>query len=129
MEHEQTLMKKARALQKNLSNELLKLEKTQQQQAENDAQLKDLKNQDVEVKKEIDHSMDRIQKLQEEKKSLEEKKQDLKKEIDDQKQKEIDRLQPEIERYKKLIEDVKDQIVNNTNSIEAEEGKIKNLED
>ena len=129
MEHEQTLMKKARALQKNLSNELLKLEKTQQQQAENDAQLKDLKNQDVEVKKEIDHSMDRIQKLQEEKKSLEEKKQDLKKEIDDQKQKEIDRLQPEIERYKKLIEDVKDQIVNNTNSIETEEGKIKNLED
>jgi hypothetical protein len=31
MENEQVLMKKARALQKELSNELLKLEKTQQQ--------------------------------------------------------------------------------------------------
>ena len=44
MEAEQKLMKKARALQKELSNELLKLEKTQQQQAENEALLKELAN-------------------------------------------------------------------------------------
>ena len=44
MEAEQKLMKKARALQKELSNELLKLEKTQQQQAENEALLKELNN-------------------------------------------------------------------------------------
>ena len=54
MDNEQVLMKKARALQKELSNELLKLEKTQQQQAENEALLKELNNQVVEVKKEIE---------------------------------------------------------------------------
>lgn len=52
-------MKKARTLQKELSNELLKLEKTQQQQAENEAMHKELNNQVVEVKKEIDNINDR----------------------------------------------------------------------
>lgn len=56
-------MKKARALQKDLSNELLKLEKTQQQQAENENLLKELNNQVVEVKKEIDNINDSITKL------------------------------------------------------------------
>ena len=56
-------MKKARALQKDLSNELLKLEKTQQQQAENENLLKELNNQVIEVKKEIDNINDSITKL------------------------------------------------------------------
>ena len=60
-------MKKARALQKELSNELLKLEKTQQQQAENEALLKELNNQVIEVKKEIDDINERRDRLKTEK--------------------------------------------------------------
>ena len=42
MENEQVLMRRARALQKELSEEMLKLEKTQQQQSENESLLKEL---------------------------------------------------------------------------------------
>lgn len=71
MENEQVLMKKARTLQKELSNELLKLEKTQQQQAENEAMHKELNNQVIEVKKEIDNINDRQEALKSEKNLLE----------------------------------------------------------
>ena len=71
MENEQALMRKARALQKDLSNELLKLEKTQQQQAENDALLKELNNQVIEVKKEIENINERIAKIKAEAQALE----------------------------------------------------------
>ena len=64
-------MRKARALQKDLSNELLKLEKTQQQQAENDALLKELNNQVIEVKKEIENINERIAKIKAEAQALE----------------------------------------------------------
>ena len=103
MENEQALMKKARALQKDLSNELLKLEKTQQQQAENDALLKELNNQVVEVKKEIDNSNDRITKLRAEAQQLDEEKSELQKAISNREAEEKARLIPEIERYRKLI--------------------------
>lgn len=127
MEHEQTLMKKARALQKDLSNELLKLEKTQQQQAENDALLKELNNQVIEVKKEIDNSNDRIAKQRADQQSLEEQKADLEKMIRDREEKEKAELIPDIERYQKLIEDMKNQILTNEETIKKEEGKIEGL--
>ena len=66
MENEQILMKKARTLQKELSNELLKLEKTQQQQAEYESMHKELNNLVFEVKKEIDYIIDRQEALKSE---------------------------------------------------------------
>ena len=81
MENEQTLMKKARALQKELSNELLKHEKTQQQQAENEALLKELNNQVIEVKKEIENINDRCNDLNAEYSKLDLEKIDLEGEI------------------------------------------------
>jgi hypothetical protein len=69
MENEHVLMKKARQLQKELGNEMLKLEKTQQQQAENEAMLKELNNQVVQVRKEQEDCAEkRYQLLSEEKK-------------------------------------------------------------
>lgn len=120
-------MKKARALQKDLSNELLKLEKTQQQQAENDALLKELNNQVIEVKKEIDNSNDRIAKQRADQQSLEEQKADLEKMIRDREEKEKAELIPDIERYQKLIEDMKNQIITNEETIKKEEAKIETL--
>lgn len=76
-------MRKARALQKDLSNELLKLEKTQQQQAENDALLKELNNQVIEVKKEIENINERIAKIKAEAQALEQEKLELEKGIMD----------------------------------------------
>ena len=82
MENEQVLMKKARALQKELSNELLKLEKTQQQQAENEALLKELNHQVTEVKKEIDNINDRREQLKAEFSKKEMEKQELELDIE-----------------------------------------------
>ena len=107
LEKEQALMKKARALQKDLSNELLKLEKTQQQQAENENLLKELNNQVVEVKKEIDNINDSITKLKAEAQGLEEEKSELQKAISNREAEEKARLVPEIERFQKLISDMK----------------------
>lgn len=103
MEAEQKLMKKARALQKELSNELLKLEKTQQQQAENEALLKELSNQVVEVKKELESINDRKEVLKSEISKLGVDKDELELELKRKEQNEKERLQPEIERYKDLI--------------------------
>lgn len=89
-------MKKARTLQKELSNELLKLEKTQQQQAENEAMHKELNNQVIEVKKEIDNINDRQEALKSEKNGLELQEQDLNDEIKMKERDRRDQLVPEI---------------------------------
>jgi hypothetical protein len=71
MENEQILMKKARSLNKELSLQMLQLEKTQGQQAENEALLKELNNQVLEIKKEIDTINERRENLKGEKNMLE----------------------------------------------------------
>ena len=71
MENEQILMKKARSLQKDLSIKLLDLEKTQTQQTENEQLLKELNNQVVEIKKEIDSRNEIRENLKSEKNRLE----------------------------------------------------------
>jgi chromosome segregation ATPase len=129
MENEQALMKKARALQKDLSNELLKLEKTQQQQAENDALLKELNNQVVEVKKEIDNSNDRITKLRAEAQQLDEEKSELQKAISNREADEKARLIPEIERCRQRIGDMHAEIAKNEEAIENENGKSATLQE
>lgn len=127
MENEQILMKKARTLQKELSNELLKLEKTQQQQAENEAMHKELNNQVIEVKKEIDNINDRQEQLKSEKNLLEVQEQDLISEIKMKEQNERDRLRPEIARYEEMIRLMQLQIEEGAKSIEKEEHKNQEL--
>lgn len=122
-------MKKARALQKDLSNELLKLEKTQQQQAENDALLKELNNQVVEVKKEIDNSNDRITKLRAEAQQLDEEQSELQKAISNREAEEKARLVPEIERCQQRIADMHAEIAKNEEAIENENGKSATLQE
>ena len=107
MENEHVLMKKARQLQKELGNELLKLEKTQQQQAENEAMLKELNNQVVQVRKEMDDCTEKRFNLGNEEKKLDVDKQELQAMINMKVQNERDRLIPEIERYEKMIRDIK----------------------
>lgn len=120
-------MKKARTLQKELSNELLKLEKTQQQQAENDALLKELNNQVVEVKKEIENSTDRINKLRGEFQQLDDEKSELETQIKNKEAEEKARLEPEIDRYKKLIKDMEDKIKGDEEQIEKEHVKCDDI--
>ena len=129
MENEQTLMKKARTLQKELSNELLKLEKTQQQQAENEAMHKELNNQVVEVKKEIDNINDRQEALKSEKNLLELEEQDLVQSIKMKEQNERDRLRPEIVRFEEMIKQMQLQIEDGSKSIQKEEEKNHELTD
>ena len=123
MEAEQKLMKKARALQKELSNELLKLEKTQQQQAENEALLKELANQITEVKKELEVIMERKESLKSEFSKLEVEKDDIELELKNKKKNEQDRLLPEIEKYKRLIMEILLDQKNNEKTIATETAK------
>ena len=123
MENEQTLMKKAHALQKELSNELLKLEKTQQQQAENEALLKELNNQVVEVKKEIENINGRCDDLQSEINKLEVEKGELQLEIQMNEKDRKDKLVPEIKRYQDLIAHMHESIAQNEVSINKESEK------
>ena len=113
-------MKKARALQKELSNELLKLEKTQQQQAENEALLKELNNQVVEVKKEVESIQEREDTLRSDIHLLEVEKDDLETNIKMKEQDERERLRPEIKRYEDMINDMRNNIAMSEVSIEKE---------
>lgn len=121
------LMKKARSLQKELSIQLLQLEKTQGQQAENEALLKELNNQVIEIKKEIDSINERKENLRSEKNKLEMEKEEIKTSIEQKKKDDKDRLMPEIEHYKRLIEDLKKQRVQNDDQIEKEKEKTMQL--
>jgi chromosome segregation ATPase len=123
MEAEQKLMKKARALQKELSNELLKLEKTQQQQAENEALLKELANQITEVKKELEVIMERKESLKSEFNKLEVEKDEIERELKKKVENETNRLLPEIEKYKRLIMDIELDKINNNKVIAKETEK------
>lgn len=123
MENEHVLMKKARQLQKELGNELLKLEKTQQQQAENEAMLKELNNQVVQVRKEMDDCSEKRFALSNEEKRLEVEKQELQGMIHMKLQNERDRLIPEIERYEKKIQEIKDANAEYDRTYETETGK------
>lgn len=100
MENEHVLMKKARQLQKELSNEVLKLEKSHQTQAENEATLKDLNNQVQVVKKEKDDIDEKTQLLKSEASLLAVQKQELESENKMKRDREIGMLKPEIEKYK-----------------------------
>ena len=116
-------MKKARALQKELSNELLKLEKTQQQQAENEALLKELNHQVEEVKNVFYRIDDRREQLKSDSSKLEMEKTELEQEIEMKKKQEKDKLIPEIERYRKLISEAHLAIKQNDIQIEKESQK------
>ena len=120
MEAEQKLMKKARALQKELSNELLKLEKTQQQQAENEALLKELANQITEVKKELEVILEKKENLKSELCKLEVEKDEIELELKRKEKNEKDRLLPEIEKYRNLILEMEKDIIKNNDTIAKE---------
>lgn len=81
MENETALMKKARALHKELQTELLKLEKTQQASAENETILKELSHQVDAIKTENDKITDRRENLKAEYAKLSREKSDLKNDI------------------------------------------------
>jgi len=66
MEHEQILMKKARALQKTLQGEVVKYEKAQQQSKQNEETLKELNNTISDVQREIESIDERRQVLKSE---------------------------------------------------------------
>ena len=84
MENETQLLKKARSLGKELQNELLKLEKTQQQSAENETLLKELNHHVEAIKAENEKTTARRDSLTAEKISLDRQKLDLKGEIAEQ---------------------------------------------
>ena len=100
MENETALMKKARALHKELQTELLKLEKTQQQSAENETILKELSHQVDAIKTENDKITDRRETLKADYSKLTREKSDLQTEIQQKVQAEKDRIIPLIERTK-----------------------------
>ena len=77
MENETALLRKARALGKSLQDELLKLEKMQQQSAENESLLKELNHQVDQIKAENEKISNRKEKLAMEKNQLKQNQKDL----------------------------------------------------
>lgn len=84
---------------------------------------KELNNQVVEVKKEIDNINDRQEALKSEKNKLEVDEQDLISSIKMKEQNERDRLRPEIVRFEEMIKQMQLQIEDGSKSIEKEEEK------
>ena len=97
MENETHLLKKARALGKELQNELLKLEKTQQQSAENETLLKELNHHVEAIKAENEKISDRRDRLKADKQNLERQKADLAGEIAEERKQKRDEFRPKIQ--------------------------------
>jgi chromosome segregation ATPase len=105
-EVERTLSSKANLLTKQLMNELLNLEKAQQQQKKNEETLKELENTISDVNKDIETIQERRAALKAEIHLLESDKSDLENEIKLKEQKAREWIQPQIERMRKMIADV-----------------------
>ena len=103
---ERTLSSKANLLTKQLMNELLNLEKAQQQQKKNEETLKELENTISDVNKDIETIQERRAALKAEIHLLESDKSDLENEIKLKEQKAREWIQPQIERMRKMIADV-----------------------
>lgn len=103
---ERTLSSKANLLTKQLMNELLNLEKAQQQQKKNEETLKELENTISDVNKDIETIQERRAALKAEIHLLESDKSDLENEIKLKEQKAKEWIQPQIERMRKMIADV-----------------------
>ena len=91
--------------------------------------LKELQNQEVELKKEIENINESKEKLRSEKNKLDMDKQDLESELKMKVQREKDKLIPEIEKYQQMIEDMHKQIADNEDSIQKETDKTEELDD
>eukprot|EP00347_Sterkiella_histriomuscorum_P000313 403376359 len=121
MENEQQLMKRARALQKELQNEVLKLEKAQQQQKQNEETLKELNNTINDVRRTIETIEERRQVLRQEIHVLENQKLDLESDINVKQTQERERIIPEIERMEALIAELQNEISQTDFKIQKEE--------
>lgn len=125
---ERTLSSKANLLTKQLMNELLNLEKAQQQQKKNEETLKELENTISEVNKDIETIQERRAALKAEIHLLESDKSDLENEIRLKEQKAKEWIQPQIERMRKMIADVQAEMAAGRAKIEREEQQNQEVE-
>jgi len=112
-----------------LQNEVLKLEKAQQQQKQNEETLKELNNTINDVRRDVETIEERRQVLRQEIHQLESEKQDLETDINMKAARERERLVPEIERMEQLIAEIHQDIGQSDLKLQKEEKESQDVEE
>lgn len=112
-----------------MQNEVLKLEKAQQQQKQNEETLKELNNTINDVRRDVETIEERRQVLRQEIHQLESEKQDLETDINMKAARERERLVPEIERMEQLIAEIHQDIGQSDLKLQKEEKESQDVEE